>query len=768
MKQQQQQQQQQQRRRSSTNRISRNKHHISGPAGELHTNTTHPTQPGNNKCPSSSDNNNNTRNILEQELFPCQSQSCSNNNNSNSYSNNSSTSLTNCYNNNNNNNNNNSSGLSLVLRNSSAWSACCISLGRYVDFPMVVTMSTTSSSTTNGSNDYNNNNNSYILQECLSFEYTTVASVLQGRHDMMCIGNHNNNNMNNHIHNNNDDSLLLLLSNCPNNSSCSGVDKFLVVYVYAVQCHTHCDWTCELRDESSSLSSSSSSSIQGWVEQNFRNNHPDAVRPGTVLLLRNCSIAGFPGEYNNGIEINQMMNKKKNEEEEIVVVPSEEDEKQVERMLLIGEDTVVYVWVPDEACVISADEKAKLMRERQKVRERIYALHMGLDVNENVATVENLLYQRNNNKEEEEEKMDIPKPATQALCLCSPPKETLQIVNNNVDRISGAMKSLLSSQVSPSSKQDNNNIDTVLHHSGCDSQIDNMRDEGQQENQQIFNSSISKEVVLANYREARVLDTIIDKDKVYSKNESSVLKMTSKDDSAHDRSLLTSSQERSESYSEREIQESSISSMHSRNGYNYNNRKIRKMLQASGGEIVCLDYSNEKSKNVPILDIISDKGVNESSEDNISKLQAPTSSNLCNTAVSLRKKVSQQDETLYFSSICQTSEFKADEQTSRLDSILDGRKSSSIKPVSSFDTNSKQMSNLKRKLMNDSSKNNAEKNKLSACFIHSTESVCGNINILNALSRRSIFDSKTLNHPSTSIFGGIDRNDLLDEFDEQE
>ena len=94
--------------------------------------------------------------------------------------------------------------------------------------------------------------------------------------------------------------------------------------------------------------------------------NPDAVRPGTVLLLRNCSIAGFPGEYNNGIEINQMMNKKKNEEEEIVVVPSEEDEKQVERMLLIGEDTVVYVWVPDEACVISADEKAKLMRERQK------------------------------------------------------------------------------------------------------------------------------------------------------------------------------------------------------------------------------------------------------------------------------------------------------------------------------------------------------------------------------------------------------------------
>ena len=285
---------------SHRKRRRRIKHHISGPAGELLTilksssHKQHPTIPNQNIHDDSNNENSmysNGKMMTDSSSFQSMSEAS---------------------------NSNIPSGLPPILQQSPAWLACCISLNRYVDYPLQT------SSVEENNNSSHNKSIVNMVHQCLPPCYTSIGAVLAGKHDMMVS------------------------------------PQLLVVYVYTVQCHTHSDWTCELRDETSI---SSGMSIKGWVEHRFVKDRPEGIRPGSVLLLRNCSLAIFPGE--NGIDVNdgngtcsQLLN------------PSDDDEKQVERMLLIGDDTVVYFWVPDEADAISVEEKAKVFHERKKACAR--------------------------------------------------------------------------------------------------------------------------------------------------------------------------------------------------------------------------------------------------------------------------------------------------------------------------------------------------------------------------------------------------------------
>jgi len=216
------------------------------------------------------------------------------------------------------------SGVDGFLQLSPAWTACCISLGRHVDFPPFTKHGGNWMLCSSEGTEEELKLREEIVRGCLSQEYTSIAAVLAGKHDMFVS------------------------------------PQLLVVYIYSVQCHTHCDWTCELRDETGLI-------IKGWVEGKFVRDRPEGIRPGVVLLLKNCSLAVFPGIDGIGMAPRERQKDPLRLNQE----PTETDERQVDRMLLIGEKSVVYVWLPDEEEYITLEEKQNLINGRIKTRKRV-------------------------------------------------------------------------------------------------------------------------------------------------------------------------------------------------------------------------------------------------------------------------------------------------------------------------------------------------------------------------------------------------------------
>jgi hypothetical protein len=116
---------------------------------------------------------------------------------------------------------------------------------------------------------------------------------------------------------------FVLLSDIVSSSIRRSKAFFVVVMIASVQCHLHCDWTCELVDDDDE-----GRVVLGWLEDAFvRKVTPEVMaRPGVVLLLRNVVMTAFC----NSKEDNAT------------------EDQEPEPMFLIGENSVISMWLPSE------------------------------------------------------------------------------------------------------------------------------------------------------------------------------------------------------------------------------------------------------------------------------------------------------------------------------------------------------------------------------------------------------------------------------------
>jgi hypothetical protein len=117
---------------------------------------------------------------------------------------------------------------------------------------------------------------------------------------------------------------FVLLSDIVSSSSRRRKAFFVCVMIASVQCHLHCDWTCELVDDDDE-----GRLVLGWLEDAFvRKVTPEVItRPGIVLLLRNVVMTAFCTSKED--------------------YTSTEDQEP-EPMFLIGENSVISMWLPSE------------------------------------------------------------------------------------------------------------------------------------------------------------------------------------------------------------------------------------------------------------------------------------------------------------------------------------------------------------------------------------------------------------------------------------
>ena len=126
-------------------------------------------------------------------------------------------------------------------------------------------------------------------------------------------------------------------------------DCFVVAMITSVQCNMHCDWTCELVDDEEDENGSISSSAIGWLEESFiRRVKPEVIaRPGVVLLLQNVVTTAF------------LQSQEEEEDDEVISIPEQQQQQQekVEQMILIGDKTVIHMWLPEESSNVRTNEQ---------------------------------------------------------------------------------------------------------------------------------------------------------------------------------------------------------------------------------------------------------------------------------------------------------------------------------------------------------------------------------------------------------------------------
>ena len=123
-----------------------------------------------------------------------------------------------------------------------------------------------------------------------------------------------------------------------------------MVQISAIHSHGHCDYTVDLLDESVS------NPEIGWLSQSVIANHPEWIRPGVVLLCRGVSMAVFNG--GNG---NNTNNGNGNLTESF------------ERMLVLGEENVVYAWTNESIGDVGNDQYLELLEKRVDVEGKLRA-----------------------------------------------------------------------------------------------------------------------------------------------------------------------------------------------------------------------------------------------------------------------------------------------------------------------------------------------------------------------------------------------------------
>jgi hypothetical protein len=139
--------------------------------------------------------------------------------------------------------------------------------------------------------------------------------------------------------------------------------------ITSVQCNMHYNWTCELVDNNEEGTSSSSSDKKaiGWLEESFiRRVKPEVIaRPGVVLLLQNLVTTAFLQSQEDDDDDDY------DDIEDVFSITEQQQQTQkqkVEQMILIGDKTVIHMWLPEESSVAITNEQFQQCQQLQLQR----------------------------------------------------------------------------------------------------------------------------------------------------------------------------------------------------------------------------------------------------------------------------------------------------------------------------------------------------------------------------------------------------------------
>jgi hypothetical protein len=174
------------------------------------------------------------------------------------------------------------------------------------------------------------------------------------------------------------------------------IPKILVGYVASVQCHAHSDWTALLVDEmhgvhkyyynggsggnssSSKRSKNAGRGIVCWIEERLVKQHSNWIRPGAVWMIEGAKLALFSSledddddddEEEEEYDVNNPTTAIATSTSEVVdISPSTENSRgggSIDRMILVGESSMVYAWTPEEASSTFTHEEFSSLMERR-------------------------------------------------------------------------------------------------------------------------------------------------------------------------------------------------------------------------------------------------------------------------------------------------------------------------------------------------------------------------------------------------------------------
>ena len=112
-------------------------------------------------------------------------------------------------------------------------------------------------------------------------------------------------------------------------------------YVVSISCHAHSDWTAVLVDES--YSCGRGRGITCWLEEKLVKWHPGWIRPGVVWMLERAKLALFVLKEEYDCQV-QDIDDDTNDRSSTAL-----GGKGIDRMICVGESSLVYAWTPEEA-----------------------------------------------------------------------------------------------------------------------------------------------------------------------------------------------------------------------------------------------------------------------------------------------------------------------------------------------------------------------------------------------------------------------------------
>ena len=204
----------------------------------------------------------------------------------------------------------------------------------------------------------------------------------------------------------------------------------VVGYVASVQCHAHADWTAVLVDEMHGVVAATAgggggggpgSGVVCWIEERLVKEHANWVRPGVVWLLEGAKLALIEAEEGDLDEDEATVSGSAYDEPMSAVHPGEVDispstdgaraGRRIDRMLLVGESSLVYAWTPEEATTFTHKEFIHLNEQRaQLLREEEVS-----GGSEKEATAENPRMERDGHKEQQATRAPLLGSETEAL-----------------------------------------------------------------------------------------------------------------------------------------------------------------------------------------------------------------------------------------------------------------------------------------------------------------------------------------------------------------
>ncbi|KAL7489398.1 hypothetical protein ACHAW6_015020 [Cyclotella cf. meneghiniana] len=143
-------------------------------------------------------------------------------------------------------------------------------------------------------------------------------------------------------------------------------------YVSSVSCHAHYDWTAVLVDETYACADNSSGGKEVavcWLEDTLVKRYPNWIRPGVVWMIEGAKLALFASSSED--ENQEEFHLDEASDGPLDISPSTDAARgghAIDRMILVGESSLVYAWTPEEAGMhFTNEEFVKLMEERCNV-----------------------------------------------------------------------------------------------------------------------------------------------------------------------------------------------------------------------------------------------------------------------------------------------------------------------------------------------------------------------------------------------------------------